>query len=298
MKGVVSVFPSKILHPRTTRSWDFLGFPVTVNRNPPLESDVIVGMLDTGIWPESESFNDQGLGPPPLKWKGDCVNLNVRGASLYGLAGGTARGGVPSARLAVYKVCWSFGCAEQDILAAFDDAIADGVDIISISIGSPFAFDYFLDAIAIGSFHAMKKRVLTSASGGNSGPYHGTVGNVAPWMLISAASSTDRHIIDTLVTGDQRRVVVSYFMRYTVMQSCKRLTEFSDCTQLDEKSVKGKIVLCGYIDDGTGAYLAGAKGAVMLDDASLDTSFSFLLPAIVVSYSNGKKLMQYINKTM
>lgn len=75
MKGVVSVFPSKILHPRTTRSWDFLGFPATVNRNPPLESDVIVGMIDTGIWPESESFNDQGLGPPPRKWKGDCINL-------------------------------------------------------------------------------------------------------------------------------------------------------------------------------------------------------------------------------
>ncbi|CAL9075330.1 unnamed protein product [Musa acuminata var. zebrina] len=345
MKGVVSVFPSKILHPRTTRSWDFLGFPATVNRNPPLESDVIVGMIDTGIWPESESFNDQGLGPPPRKWKGDCINLkcnnkiigaryynslndtsqeesprdfnghgthtastvagkSVQGASLYGLAGGTARGGVPSARLAVYKVCWSFGCAEQDILAAFDDAIADGVDIISISIGYPFAFDYFLDVMAIGSFHAMKKGVLTSASGGNSGPYHGTVGNVAPWMLVSAASSTDRHIIDKLVTGDQRCVVGASVNTFATEKESYPFVYFgdgsfppADCTQLDEKLVKGKIVLCGYIDDGTGAYLAGAKGAVMLNDAFLDTSSSFPLPAIAISYSNGEKLMQYINKT-
>ncbi|CAL9086205.1 unnamed protein product [Musa textilis] len=345
MKGVVSVFPSKILHPRTTRSWDFLGFPATVNRNPPLESDVIVGMIDTGVWPEAESFNDQGLGPPPRKWKGDCINLkcnnkiigaryynslndtsqeesprdfnghgthtastvagkSVQGASLYGLAGGTARGGVPSARLAVYKVCWSFGCAEQDILAAFDDAIADGVDIISISIGYPFAFDYFLDATAIGSFHAMKKGVLTSASGGNSGPYHGTVGNVAPWMLVSAASSTDRHIIDKLVTGDQRFIVGASVNTFATEKESYPFVYFgdgsfppADCTHLDEKLVKGKIVLCGYIDDGTGAYLAGAKGAVMLDDAYLDTSFSFPLPAIVISYSNGEKIMQYINKT-
>lgn len=73
--GIVSVFRSKTLKLRTTRSWDFLNFPQSVNRNPPLESDIIVGMLDTGIWPESNSFNDEGLGPPPKKWKGACVNM-------------------------------------------------------------------------------------------------------------------------------------------------------------------------------------------------------------------------------
>ena len=28
--------------------------------------------LSVGIWPESESFNDQGIGPIPSKWKGYC----------------------------------------------------------------------------------------------------------------------------------------------------------------------------------------------------------------------------------
>jgi hypothetical protein len=46
---------------------------------------------------------------------------SVSMASLYGLAIGTARGGVPSARIAVYKECWSDGCWDADILAAFDD---------------------------------------------------------------------------------------------------------------------------------------------------------------------------------
>ncbi|CAL9165487.1 unnamed protein product [Musa hybrid cultivar] len=87
MEGVVSVFPGRTLRPRTTRSWDFLRFSRTVNRNPPLESDVVVGMIDNGIWPESDSFHDEGIGPPPRKWKGACVNLKcnnkINGARFY-----------------------------------------------------------------------------------------------------------------------------------------------------------------------------------------------------------------------
>ncbi|KAJ1389149.1 Peptidase S8/S53 domain [Sesbania bispinosa] len=54
---------------------------------------------------------------------------SIKSASLYGLASGIARGGVPSARIAVYKPCWSLGCEEADILAAFDEAIADASTI-------------------------------------------------------------------------------------------------------------------------------------------------------------------------
>lgn len=75
MGGIVSVFPSRTLKPQTTRSWDFLGFPETAKRNLALERDVIVGMLDSGIWPEAESFSDEGFGPPPKRWKGACVNF-------------------------------------------------------------------------------------------------------------------------------------------------------------------------------------------------------------------------------
>jgi hypothetical protein len=71
MDGVVSVFPSEQQSLQTTRSWDFLGFPQQVPRRP-IESDIIVGVFDSGIWPESESFSDEGFDPPPAKWKGTC----------------------------------------------------------------------------------------------------------------------------------------------------------------------------------------------------------------------------------
>lgn len=72
MDGVVSVFPRKMLQLQTTRSWDFMGFAETVKRNPSVESDIVIGVLDSGIWPELESFNDEGLSDPPKKWKGVC----------------------------------------------------------------------------------------------------------------------------------------------------------------------------------------------------------------------------------
>ncbi len=71
MEGVVSVFPNEMKKLHTTRSWDFMGFSQQVKRTN-LESDIIVGMIDTGIGPESQSFNDEGFGPPPAKWKGSC----------------------------------------------------------------------------------------------------------------------------------------------------------------------------------------------------------------------------------
>lgn len=68
---MVSVMPNKQRQLRTTRSWNFMNFPVKANGQP-YENDIIIGMLDTGIWPESDSFSDEGFGLPPSKWKGTC----------------------------------------------------------------------------------------------------------------------------------------------------------------------------------------------------------------------------------
>ena len=135
---------------------------------------------------------------------------NVKGASFFGLGEGTARGGAPSSRIAAYRVCDPVsGCNSADILAAFDDAIADGVDVITISLGSGFALKFEEDTIAIGAFHAMKEGVLTVNSAGNDGPGAGSVSSVAPWMLSVAASSTDRQIVDKVVLGNGRTLSVS-----------------------------------------------------------------------------------------
>lgn len=143
-----------------------------------------------------------------------AAGRKVRDTSFYGLGRGTARGGVPSARIAVYKACSPL-CLEPDILAAFDDAIADGVDIISISISLGDPVDIMFDSIAIAAFHAMQKGILTVQSAGNNGPKPGGIASVVPWILTVGASTTDRMFVDKVVLGNGHvvRVCFSTFLK-------------------------------------------------------------------------------------
>ncbi|EOY17971.1 Subtilisin-like serine endopeptidase family protein [Theobroma cacao] len=358
-EGVVSVFLSQKKQLHTSWSWDFMGFSKKVKRSV-IESDIIVGMLDTGIWPESESFNDTGFGPIPAKWKGTCQKSSnftcnkkiiaakyyrangdfspgdfisprdseghgshtastaagglASRASLYGLAKGTVRGAVPSARIAVYKICWSDGCYDVDILAAFDDAIADGVDIISLSVGSFFSSDYFDDSIAIGAFHSMKNGVLTSNSAGNSGPRPASIVNFSPWSLSVAASTIDRKFVTKVKLGngeiyegtsintfDLKEKMYPFIFGGVAPNTSQGFTSEDSryCLPgtLNETLVKGKIVFCDYDSDGDGPIEGGAVGAVFQYGGKKDYVFSYPLPLSNLNLDDGRFVLNYVNTT-
>ncbi|PIN16828.1 Cucumisin [Handroanthus impetiginosus] len=358
-EGVVSVFPNKVQKLLTTRSWDFIGLPEKSKRNHQIESDIIVALLDTGIWVESPSFNDKGFGPPPEKWKGSCAKganftgcnnkvigaqyfdlegimqpnettpldtdghgthtastaagIAVESASLYGLAKGTARGGVPSARIASYKVCWGIGCEDVDLLAAFDAAIDDGVDIISVSIGGP-SRSFTEDPIAIGSFHASKKGILTVCAAGNEGPYFGTVQNVAPWIMTVAASTIDRKFETNVKLGNGAKFSGISVNTYVPKKGFYPLTNganarntssgyiYGDASACDygtlsRNKVKGKIVSCQGPGGDTVIEELGGAGTIMVSDQYLDTAFPTNAPGTYVTVEDGQRIDKYINST-
>ncbi|XP_031282924.1 subtilisin-like protease SBT5.6 [Pistacia vera] len=77
LEEVVSVHKSEpgLYTLQTTRSWEFVGLNEGgegLLSKAKYGQEVIVGVLDSGIWPESESFNDGGMGPVPKSWKGIC----------------------------------------------------------------------------------------------------------------------------------------------------------------------------------------------------------------------------------
>ncbi|XP_062195149.1 subtilisin-like protease SBT5.3 [Phragmites australis] len=76
---VVTVLESKMLKLHTTRSWDFMNLerdgqilPDSIWKHAKFGQDVIIANLDSGVWPESNSFTDDGMGEVPARWKGSC----------------------------------------------------------------------------------------------------------------------------------------------------------------------------------------------------------------------------------
>ncbi|KAI6690757.1 hypothetical protein NL676_027585 [Syzygium grande] len=381
--NVLSVFLSKGRKLHTTRSWHFLGLErngvihkSSILRKARFGEDTIIGNLDTGVWPESKSFNDEGMGPIPGKWRGICqrgikdgfscnrkligaryfnkgyaayaghINYTfytardheghgshtlstaggsfVPGASVFGYGNGTAKGGSPRARVVAYKVCWppidQNECFDADILAGFDAAISDGVDVLSVSLGGDAA-EFFMDGIAIGSFHAAKNGVVVVSSAGNSGPQPGTVSNVAPWMITVAASTIDREFTTYVALGDRQHLKGSSLSAkglpsnkfYPLISGADAKAAVVSAAEgllckagtLDPKKVKGKILAClrgdnARVDKGHQAALAGAVGMVLANDEANGNDIiadAHVLPAAHISFADGKVLFTYINST-
>ncbi|KAF3442254.1 hypothetical protein FNV43_RR16170 [Rhamnella rubrinervis] len=361
MEQVLSVIPNRYHKLHTTRSWDFIGLPLTARRNLQRESNIVVGVFDTGITPSSDSFKDVGFGPPPAKWKGACAHsanfsgcnkkligaryfkldgirdpadilspIDVDGhgthtsstlagnlvsnANLYGLAKGTARGAVPSARVAMYKVCWvTSGCSDMDILAAYEAAIADGVDVISISIGG-VSSEYTTDSIAVGAFHALKKGIITFASAGNDGPSLGSLANHAPWLVTVAASGTDRAFRSNVIFGNGLNVSgigVSTFnpkqhlyplvsgADIALNEESKEYARFCIENSLDPKKVNGKLVLCKLGSSGVDSVVKriGGTGAILESEQFLDVAQIFMAPATIVNTTAADTINNYIHSS-
>ncbi|WVZ78530.1 hypothetical protein U9M48_026225, partial [Paspalum notatum var. saurae] len=158
------------------------------------------------------------------------------GASFYGLASGTARGGVPRARIAVYKSIWtSAGTGTTaTVLAAIDDAIHDGVDVLSMSIDQPGENSF-------GALPAVQKGIAVVPQ---------TVVNAAPWVITVAASKIDRSIPTVITLGNKQQIVgqsLYYQEKNSSSKSIFRSLASGDlCTKdvLNGTDLGGKIVLC------------------------------------------------------
>ncbi|XP_062087931.1 subtilisin-like protease SBT1.5 [Humulus lupulus] len=374
---VLAVIPEQVRYVQTTRSPEFLGLKTTGSagllKESDFGSDLVIGVIDTGIWPERKSFNDRDLGPVPSKWKGQCIagkdfpatscNRKLIGAryfcdgyestngkmnettelrsprdsdghgthtasiaagryvfpaSTLGYARGIAAGMAPKARLATYKVCWNAGCYDSDILAAFDAAVADGVDVISLSVGG-VVVPYYLDSIAMGAFGAADAGVFVSASAGNGGPGGLTVTNVAPWVTTVGAGTMDRDFPADVKLGNGRTIPgVSVYggpgltpgQMYPLLYAGNVGGDgysSSLCLEgsLDPKLVNGKIVLC---DRGINSRAAkgevvqksGGVGMILanvVSDGEGLVADCHVLPATSVGASAGDEIRTYITSS-
>src|SRR5829696_4256579 len=270
-KNVVSLSKDKLAQPDTSLSPSFLGLDAgnglwsQLGGRANAGAGIVVGVIDTGIWPESKAFAGNTGIPVPADWTGKCVagelfpvtscNDKLIGARYY-VAGfgkhnidksdylsprdgdghgshtastaagnrvtgvnvdgkvfenGVVSGMAPGAKVAAYKVCWTGepgiadGCFSSDSVAAINQAVLDGVDVINYSIGGTSESDA-LDSVAQAFRAASNAGVFVANSAGNSGPGASTLDHPAPWVT-TVAAATHRRAFQAVELGNGARYV-------------------------------------------------------------------------------------------
>ncbi|KAL0344776.1 UNVERIFIED_CONTAM: Subtilisin-like protease SBT4.15 [Sesamum radiatum] len=289
-----------------------------LKRNQQAESNIIVALVDTGIWVESPSFNDMGYGPPPPKWKGKCdqggnftgCNNKVIGAQYFNLAHSVQPYETTPVDTDGHGTHTASTAAGVFVEKASLYGIAEGTARVSIG-GASRSFTQ--DPIAIGSFHASRKGILTVCAAGNEGPYEATVQNAAPWIMTVAASTIDRQFHADVKLGNGEKISGIAVNTFAPVKGFYPLTNgaqsknFSgdlygnasacDYGSLRQDKVKGKIVYCQGDGGDTVIRNLGGAGTIMSSNDNLDTAFATIAIGTYISVEDGKKIDKYINST-
>jgi hypothetical protein len=403
--GVVSVSSDDVLSVDTSATpqflgltapgglWDQLGGLGDKNTTGAGEG-IIVGMVDTGVWPESKSFTDrdatgkllfqqipgfhgkcEGANGNDGSWNASLCNQKLiaaqhfnagwggdagvkaalpweflsprdytghgshtastaagnNGVQATGPAAGLGKisGMAPRARIAMYKVCWETldpnagGCFTSDSVAAIDQAVSDGVDVINFSISG--TTNNFLSPVEVAFLNAADAGVFVAASAGNSGPTTSTVAHPSVWITTVAASNHPRNGIGSTTLGNGATYTGASFS--TALPS----TQIIDSTSaglagadpsmvercfsaadnviagvptavLDPAKVAGKVVLCkrgtnALVNKGNAVAAAGGAGMVLYNDPAGSTTTNALVhavPMVHIVAADGLAVKSYI----
>ena len=367
--GVTGVYLDTLQQLDTDASPQFIGAPTAWNAlggQGSAGEGVVVGILDSGIWPEHPSMSDPdpfgkpydppAIAPAACDFGNTAWNANdapftcnnkligaynmldtykvVQGlmptefdsarddnghgthtattaagnggvaASMFGVPFGTVSGIAPRAQVIAYRVCGDAGCFQSDSVAAVNQAIIDGVDVINFSISG--GANPYSDAVELAFANAYDNGVFVAASAGNSGPTPDTVAHRGPWTMTVAASTSDRHFLSTLSltadNGDTLELtgvtITDGILTPTPVVKASPI----DCnTEAAPGTYSGEIVICergtiARVLKGYNVLQGGAGGMILfnplLQGLSTDNHY---LPSIHIEYPDGDTLLDFVD---
>ncbi|PZQ91519.1 MAG: serine protease [Leifsonia xyli] len=314
---------------------------------------VIVGVIDTGIWPEHPMLADNGI-PKPAGGPWACdfgtggdaafacndklvgayafldayAALNTIGAEdfcsptgcsardsdghgthtattaagdyvasapIFGVDRGPVSGIAPGASVIAYRALGPQGGYTSDLLAAVQQAIIDGVDVINYSVSG--SASVYSDAVELAFLDAYAAGISVNASAGNDGPGASTANHAGPWVTTVAASTFNRQFASTLTltstdgtsftkTGSTLTqgvtnapvVLAASVAGYTGGARCE--------APFAAGAVTGQVVVCerggnGRVEKGYNALQGGAAGMILYNPTASDVETdNHFLPAI------------------
>ncbi len=247
---------------------------------------------------------------------------------------GTLTGVAPQSRLAVYKACWTApdpdddGCSAADVVTAIDQATADGVDVLNLSVAGsahssqsgqpsqPGPDNSFVGAVGYDTIErallgATENDIAVVAAGGNEGD-DDYAAHSSPWVTTVGATNADTARGRVNVQGgpaltgamasrrsvDSRRIVLGARMAAPGAEPADAALCLPG--SLDAAAAVGAIVVCergkiGRVDKSAAVAIAGAAAMILTNTTREAVSIDIhAVPTVHLDRSAARRLTSYL----
>lgn len=264
---------------------------------------------------------------------GSDHGTHVAGIVAANPADGSVTGVAPQAQLMILKVFpdGSTGANSDDILAALEDCVTLGVDVVNLSLGSPAGFTYRSDLLSTMEVYdrLAKAGIIVAAAAGNeysaayknlwgtdlsltSNPDYGIVGSPSSYSQTLSVASADNVTVrsayfeaagrkitftDTATTNNPEggfiRVLGGKMLDYVVVPGNGEEADYANL------NVKGKVALVSrgvttFAEKHEMAHAKGAAACIVYNTEAgmINMSIdSFPIPAIFISQADGQAMV-------
>src|SRR5947209_1585127 len=238
---------------------------------------------------------------------GDAAGVTGQTAVVNGVSIDDMSGIAPGAFLGNYNVFPGnvTNARSEDILNAVDAAIADGMDVLNLSLGGSFHGNN--DLLAIGLDNAVDAGLVVAVAAGNSGPGPGTIESPGrARKVITVGASTNQHFVGQPFTypaggGTTIGAAVGDFPPLPGASFDLFDTHSTSCTSIDP-GASGKLAVvnrggCTFSTKVRNAIASGAVGVVVINNVAGDPTamgrtagFDDNLPAVMIGINEGAAL--------
>src|SRR5437762_3414152 len=197
------------------------------------------------------------------------------------------------------------GARSEDILNAVEAAIADGMDVLNLSLGGSYHGNN--DLLANGLDNAVDAGVVVAVAAGNSGPGAGTIESPGrARKIITVGASTNQHFVGQPFTypaggGTTIGAAVGDFDPLPTASFDLFDTQSNGCAGVDP-GASGKLAIidrgtCTFSQKVANAKAAGAVGVLVINNVAGDpiamsrtAGFDDDLPAVMIGKNEGAAL--------
>src|SRR6266496_1433140 len=239
---------------------------------------------------------------------GIAAGVTGQTAVVNGVSIDDMSGVAPGAWLGNYNVFPGdvLNARSEDILNAVDAAVADGMDVLNLSLGGSYHGNN--DLLAIGLDNAVDAGLVVAVAAGNSGPGQGTVESPGrARKIITVGASTNKHFVGQPFTypasgGTTIGAAVGQFPPLPAGSFGLWFnTQLNACTSVDPGASGNVVVVnrgsCTFSTKVRNAIAAGAIGVVVINNVAgdpiamgKDGGGGDDLPAVMISKNDGAAL--------